>query len=118
MADQAKAVAAAVRAAALALERLAARIDTAEEADRPGGVDSESGWEAVLIENSQLREALDSRAVIERAKGMLMVRHGCSEQEAFTMLAAAARRQHRKVRLVASDLSIGDWTAFTATPTA
>lgn len=37
------------------------------------------------------------RAVTERAKGILMERHGINEQEAFGMLRDQARRSHRKL---------------------
>lgn len=49
----------------------------------------------------QLREALDSRATIEQAKGVLMARHGCSADEAFDRLVGASQRENRKLRLVA-----------------
>ena len=54
---------------------------------------------AALVE--QLREALTSRAVIDQAKGMLMERHGCTADEAFTLLANASQRTNRKLRDVA-----------------
>jgi hypothetical protein len=101
----------AVRAAARALDQLAAGLDTDPETDPRGHHDPWPGWEALREENRQLREALDSRAVIERAKGVLMARHDCSEQDAFKLLATAARRQQRKVRLVADDLLDGVWAA-------
>src|SRR5918993_2572470 len=49
----------------------------------------------------QLREALTSRAVIDQAKGMLMERHGCTADEAFTLLVDASQRTNRKLRDVA-----------------
>ncbi|MBA3301956.1 MAG: ANTAR domain-containing protein [Thermoleophilaceae bacterium] len=45
----------------------------------------------------QLESALERRAVIERAKGMLMERHGIDEQEAFELLRRSARSSNRKV---------------------
>lgn len=53
-------------------------------------------------EVAQLREALESRAVIEQAKGVLMARHGCTADQAFALLGAVSRRRHRKVRAVAA----------------
>ena len=44
-----------------------------------------------------LEGAFRRRAVTERAKGVLMERHGVSEQEAFNMLRARARSTSRKV---------------------
>jgi GAF domain-containing protein len=52
----------------------------------------------------QLQEALDSRVVIEQAKGMLMERHGVGPQEAFGLLRGTSQRQNRRMRLVAQDL--------------
>src|SRR5919112_667065 len=39
----------------------------------------------------QLQGALDRRVVIERAKGILMERHGIDEREAFALLRESAR---------------------------
>jgi len=61
--------------------------------------------EALRVENRQLREALEGRALIERAKGMLMARRGCDEATAFEVLVALSRQQRRKVRAVAADFA-------------
>lgn len=61
--------------------------------------------EALRTENRQLREALEGRALIERAKGMLMARSGCDEATAFEMLVDLSRKQQRKVRAVAADFA-------------
>ena len=45
----------------------------------------------------QLEHALDRRATIERAKGMLMERHEISEREAFEALRARARSRNMTV---------------------
>jgi AmiR/NasT family two-component response regulator len=45
----------------------------------------------------QLESALERRAVIERAKGILMERHGVSEREAFERLREHARAGGRRV---------------------
>ncbi|MBO1330981.1 ANTAR domain-containing protein [Streptomyces sp. VRA16 Mangrove soil] len=63
--------------------------------------------EALRTENRQLKEALEGRALIERAKGMLMVRQGCDEAAAFRTLVALAQREGRKVRVVAADFVAG-----------
>jgi AmiR/NasT family two-component response regulator len=49
----------------------------------------------------QLETALDRRAVIERAKGIIMERHGVSEREAFERLREHARGGNRRVVEVA-----------------
>jgi hypothetical protein len=58
-------------------------------------------------EVAQLREGMATRAVIERAKGVLMRGHGVSEAESFTLLTDMSQRTHRKVRDVAADLLEG-----------
>jgi response regulator NasT len=53
----------------------------------------------------ELEGAIGRRATIERAKGILMERHGISDREAFEMLRAEARSNNRRVYDVASDVS-------------
>jgi len=55
----------------------------------------------------QLQVALDSRALIERAKGALMERERLDEQEAFTHLRRAARSSRRKLTDVAREVADG-----------
>jgi GAF domain-containing protein len=52
----------------------------------------------------QLREALASRAVIEQAKGILMVRAGIDDEEAFALLRRTSQHQNRKLRDVAASV--------------
>lgn len=56
---------------------------------------------ALRREVEQLRTAMASRAVIEQAKGALMVLVGCSDQVAFELLGHLSNHTHRKVREVA-----------------
>jgi AmiR/NasT family two-component response regulator len=51
---------------------------------------------------SQLETALERRSLIERAKGILMERHGVDDRAAFGMLRDHARSRGRKVIDVAS----------------
>jgi len=51
-----------------------------------------------------LEGAFGRRAVTERAKGVLMERHGIDEAQAFEMLRAHARRTNRKVVDVAESI--------------
>ncbi|MEU4060775.1 MULTISPECIES: ANTAR domain-containing protein [Rhodococcus] len=48
--------------------------------------------------------ALDSRAVIDQAKGVLMAVHGVDADGAFAMLVETSRRTNTKVRVVAEEL--------------
>jgi AmiR/NasT family two-component response regulator len=52
----------------------------------------------------ELEGAIDRRATIERAKGILMERHGVSDKEAFEMLRAEARSNNRRVYDVANEV--------------
>ena len=56
------------------------------------------------VEVAQLRTAMASRAVIEQAKGVLMLLTGCSEKGAFDLLTHISSHTHRKVRDIAQDL--------------
>jgi len=55
----------------------------------------------------QLEGALDRRAEIERAKGILMERHSVDADRAFEVLRAHARRNNRKVIEVAHSVNEG-----------
>jgi GAF domain-containing protein len=52
----------------------------------------------------QLKEALESRAVIEQAKGILIASNKCSPDAAFDILRRASQNQNRKLRHVATDI--------------
>ena len=55
-------------------------------------------------EVDDLRAALESRPVIDQAKGVLVARHGCTPDKAFELLARASQRENRKVRDLAADV--------------
>ncbi|MCW0215683.1 MAG: ANTAR domain-containing protein [Pseudonocardia sp.] len=60
-------------------------------------------WQSGLRERAgQFERALRSRPVIEQAKGMLMLRHGCGDERAFELLVAASQASNRKLRDVAA----------------
>ena len=50
----------------------------------------------------QLQEALESRALIEQAKGIVMARERCSADQAFELLRQASQTSNRKLRDVAA----------------
>ena len=60
-----------------------------------------------LLLADQMRQAMEHRAVIEQAKGMLIGAHGCSPDEAFQMLSGHSRRTNRKVREIATAMVQG-----------
>lgn len=54
-----------------------------------------------FAEYHNLEGAFARRAIIERAKGILMARHGIDDSEAFEMLRSHSQRNHRKLVEVA-----------------
>ena len=59
---------------------------------------------ALREEADSLAEALATRKVVERAKGLLMEREGLTEQEAFARLRKASQISGRPMRVVAEAL--------------
>jgi ANTAR domain len=85
-------------------------------------LDSLHGWpntevdttEVLRMENEQLREAMDSRAVIEQAKGALVLRFGMPPERAFAVLRRWSQERNIKLRTIAEALiavSRGEGTA-------
>jgi len=58
-----------------------------------------------LVQN--LHIALESRAVIEQAKGILVAEYGCSPDVAFKRLSALSQNSNKKVKDIAADLVSG-----------
>jgi GAF domain-containing protein len=56
---------------------------------------------------TNLHAALESRAVIEQAKGILVAEHGCDPEVAFKELSRMSQRTNRKVRDISTDLVAG-----------
>jgi GAF domain-containing protein len=56
-------------------------------------------------ETEHLSKALESRGIIERAKGILMEREKCSADEAFRMLVRASQTLNQKLREVAREVA-------------
>ncbi len=70
---------------------------------------------SVVISNAQaywaaseltrnLTIAMESRAVIEQAKGILIARHGLDDDEAFDRLRHQSQTENRKLRDIATDI--------------
>lgn len=56
----------------------------------------------------QLQHALDSRVLIEQAKGFVTARAGVEPTDAFELIRGYARRNQQQVRLIAQSLLRGD----------
>jgi AmiR/NasT family two-component response regulator len=63
--------------------------------------------EANYERRAQLQAALDSRVVIEQAKGILAERHGLELDEAFELIRRAARSNRMRLRDLAARVRPG-----------
>jgi hypothetical protein len=70
----------------------------------PHGATAAASQAALDAQRNALLEAVEHRAVIEQAKGMLMLKHRCDADAAFDLLVEISRRERRKVRDIAGDL--------------
>jgi GAF domain-containing protein len=61
-------------------------------------------YESTRTLAEQLQTAMESRAVIEQAKGVLMGQRRCSAEEAFDILVKLSQQSNRKLREVAQAL--------------
>ena len=64
--------------------------------------------QALFDQNSSLEEQLETRKVVDRAKGLLMDAHGLSEADAFSWIQKRAMQDRRTMRAVAGDVITGD----------
>jgi len=62
------------------------------------------GYAKVIDQAHNMRLAMDSRAVIEQAKGVLMAQRGVDADKAFDMLREASQRYNRKLRDIAAGI--------------
>jgi two-component system, response regulator PdtaR len=58
----------------------------------------------VRAEASSLQEALESRKIVERAKGLLMAKEGITEDDAYSRIRRASQRTGRPMRAIADAL--------------
>jgi len=71
---------------------------------------------ALEAEVEGTKELLETRRLVERAKGLLMDRENMRENEAFSFIQKTAMQQRAKMRIVAQQII--DGTQSPATPTA
>ncbi|MFI6096154.1 ANTAR domain-containing protein [Lentzea sp. NPDC051213] len=67
-------------------------------------INSAQRWQRSRNQVLHLERALESRAEIEQAKGVLMAVHACTADEAFTMLVERSQHENTKLRGVARSL--------------
>ena len=65
---------------------------------------------ALEREVQSLEEQLETRRIVDRAKGILMDRHGMSENEAFGFIQRTAMNQRVKLKVVAQQIIDGTLT--------
>jgi response regulator NasT len=67
-------------------------------------VSRQTEFEALRSENADLRDALETRKLVERAKGFLMDRGNMTEADAFAAIQRLARQSGRKMGDVAAEI--------------
>jgi AmiR/NasT family two-component response regulator len=71
--------------------------------------------QALENENRSLEDQLETRRVVDRAKGMLMDRHGMREGDAFRFIQQTAMRERQTMKAVARRIIDGELTPPAAT---
>ena len=61
-------------------------------------------YESTLRLSEELYGALDSRAVVDQAKGILMAQESCTQEEAFAMLNDASHGLEERIEDVAQQV--------------
>jgi hypothetical protein len=82
---------------------------SAPVAENGSGTVAEREVAELVQENENLRVAIDSRAVIEQAKGALMLRYGLDQEAAFAVLKRWSQDSNIKLHTIAETLV--DWAA-------
>jgi len=106
-----------------ALDIYSTRPQAFSSAESEGAATAVAGAVAVAVVNADahdrlaeharnMRVAMESRAVIEQAKGVLMAQRGVDAEEAFDILRDASQRYNRKLR----DIAAGIVAATTESP--
>lgn len=97
-----------------AMNLYARRVSAFSEKDEETGIafaaqgaiviaNADAYWTAHALSET-LNEAMQSRAVIEQAKGVLMEQSGVSADAAFDLLRRASQRENRKLRDIAGEI--------------
>lgn len=83
------------------LQILAEVAETVAAAGRAGSIDR---VDKLVAEVQGLRLAMEHRAEIEQAKGIVMATLGCGSDEAFDILRRQSQHENRRLREIAQDL--------------
>jgi GAF domain-containing protein len=94
---------------------LYSEVPDAFDADDVAATQSLAHQAAIVVANAQaywgakqesehLQKAMESRAVIEQAKGILMTQSRVSADDAFELLVRASQRENRKLRDIAAEI--------------
>jgi AmiR/NasT family two-component response regulator len=75
-----------------------------EKLDGAVSADAFQRLAALETENEQLRRALESRIILEQAKGALSVRCGVPPDVAFELMRGLARSQRREIHEFAAEV--------------
>jgi AmiR/NasT family two-component response regulator len=77
-----------------------------EKVSRNGGASAGALEELATLraENLQLRDALETRVILEQAKGAISARCGVSPEDAFEMMRGLARSQRRDIHEYAAEI--------------
>ena len=76
-----------------------------EKLDGAVSADAFQRLAALETENEQLRRALESRIILEQAKGALSVRCGVPPDVAFELIRGLARSQRREIHEFAAEVA-------------
>jgi GAF domain-containing protein len=80
------------------------KLATAFAAQASAVVSNVQAYWTVFEMTRHLTRAMESRAVIEQAKGVLIARHGFGDEESFDMLRGRSQTENRKLRDIAAEL--------------
>lgn len=61
-------------------------------------------FKSLKVEVNDLKDAIETRKLVERAKGILMKRCNLSEEDAFKMLQSHSQKENRKMKEVAESI--------------
>jgi uroporphyrinogen-III synthase len=85
------------------------------DSDEVGFVKLLAGQAAIAIENARLmsealeaKRALETRKVVERAKGIMQAKYGVTEEDAYLKLRNESRRLRRPMRDLAEAIILAD----------